>query len=178
MGTDLKMPVSSSPPALIPPSSLDPESQEFFLIRVPSHLPTSLLQNAVLDLKHPSALQYDGRQYLPVIGKGGTKAAVLPGSKGLVESLEIKSVVTLQEDIEVPPMPNIQVPERYRVPKLEGLAVGRHPVYGTSLKRLNVKTESAESLEPAKKKKKKRKSGNNDNLEEPLVVKEEPESVE
>ena len=35
--------------------------------------------------------------------------------QGLVESLEIKSVVTLQEDIEVPPMPNIQVPERYSV---------------------------------------------------------------
>ena len=67
---------------------------------------------------------------------------------------------------------------RYRVPKLEGLAVGRHPVYGTSLKRLNVKTESDEFLESAKKKKKKRKSGNNDKLEEPLVVKEEPESVE
>ena len=94
-------------------------------------------------------------------------------------------------------MPDIQVPERYRVhisatssidiillvryrvPKLEGLAVGRHPVYGTSLKRINVKTESDESLEPAKKKKKKRrKSGTDDNLEEPLVVKEEPESVE
>ena len=93
-------------------------------------------------------------------------------------------------------MPNIQVPERYkvyiaaifppyillvryRVPKLEGLAVGRHPVYGTSLKRMNVKTESDESLEPEKKKKKKRrKSGTDDNLEEPLVMKEEPESSE
>merc|ERR1739842_160539 len=98
---------------------------------------------------------------------------------GLIESLEIKSVVTLQEDVQVPPMPEIQVPERYRVPKLEGLAVGRHPIYGTSLKKIDVKTESDESLEPAKKKKKKRrKSGTDDNLEEPLVVKEEPESVE
>ena len=35
--------------------------------------------------------------------------------QGLVEPLEIKAVVTLQEDVEVPPMPNIQVPERYRV---------------------------------------------------------------
>ena len=96
--SDLKMPVSSSPAALMPPSSLDPESQELFLIRVPSHLPTSFLQvfnscfllkssyilppqNAVLDLKHPSALQHSGRQYLPVMGKGGARAAVLPGSK-------------------------------------------------------------------------------------------------
>ena len=35
--------------------------------------------------------------------------------QGLVEPLEIKAVVTLQEDVEVPPMPDIQVPERYRV---------------------------------------------------------------
>ena len=68
---------------------------------------------------------------------------------------------------------------RYRVPKLENLAVGRHPVYGTSLKRINVKTESDESLEPAKKKKKRRKSGTDDNIGEPLPsVKEEPENVE
>ena len=65
------------------------------------------------------------------------------------------------------------------MPKLEGLAVGRHPIYGTSLKRIDVKTESDESLEPAKKKKKRRKSGSNDNLGEPLSsVKEEAESVE
>merc|ERR1712192_311347 len=93
---------------------------------------------------------------------------------------EVKGVVTIQEDVQVPPMPEIQVPERYRVPKLEGLAVGRHPIYGTSIKRIDVKTESDESLEPAKKKKKKRgKSGSDDNLGEPLSsVKEEPESVE
>ena len=103
------MPVSPSPPALMPPSSLlDTESQEFFLIRVPSHLPAYFLQvfnlcflleshctlilppqNAVLDLKHPSALQHDGRQYLPVIGKGGAKAAVLPGSKVAPLSLPV-----------------------------------------------------------------------------------------
>ena len=92
----------------------------------------------MLDLKHPSALQHDGRQYMPVMGKGEAKAAVLPGSKvvsfylpiltflkrnhpircilqGLVEPLDIKAVVTFQEHIEVPPMPDIQVPERYRV---------------------------------------------------------------
>jgi len=69
----------------------------------------------VLDLKHPSALQHDGRQYMPVMGKGEAKAAVLPGFKGLVEPLDIKAVVTFQEHIEVPPMPDIQVPERYRV---------------------------------------------------------------
>lgn len=170
------MPVSSSPPALMSPSSLDPETQELFLIRVPSHLPTSFLQNAVVDLKHPSTLQHDGRQYLPVVGQGEAKAAVLPGSKGQVEPLDIKAVVTFQEHVEVPPMPDIQIPERYKVPKLEGLAVGRHPVYGTSLKR--IKTESDESLEPAKKKKKKRKSGTDNNHEEPPVVKEEPDSVE
>ena len=68
---------------------------------------------------------------------------------------------------------------RYRVPKLEGLAVGRHPIYGTSLKRIDVKTESDESLEPAKKKKKRRKSVTDDNLGEPLSsVKEEPDNVE
>ena len=103
------MPVSPSPPALMPPSSLlDTESQELFLIRVPSHLPAYFLQvftfcflleshctlilppqNAVLDLKHPSALQHDGRQYLPVIGKGGAKAAVLPGSKVAPLSLPV-----------------------------------------------------------------------------------------
>merc|ERR1712181_26552 len=176
---NLKMPVSSSPPALLTPSSLDPETQELFLIRVPSHLPTSILQNAVIDLKHPSALQHEGRQYLPIVGKGGVKAAVLPGSQGLVESLEVKAVVTLQEDVQVPSMPEIQVPERYRVPKLEGLAVGRHPIYGTSLKSIDVKPESDKSLEPAKKKKKRRKSGSDDNLGEALSsVKEEPESVE
>ena len=38
------MVVSSSPPALLPPSSLDSESQELFIIRVPSHLPASVLQ--------------------------------------------------------------------------------------------------------------------------------------
>merc|ERR1712192_153062 len=93
---------------------------------------------------------------------------------------EVKAVVTLQEDVQVPAMPEIQVPERYRVPKLEGLAVGRHPIYGTSLKKIDVKTESDESLEPAKKKKKKRmKSGNDDNLGEALSsVKEEAERVE
>ena len=38
-------------------------------------------QNAVIDLKHPSALQHEGRQYLPIVGKGGARAAVLPGSQ-------------------------------------------------------------------------------------------------
>ena len=35
--------------------------------------------------------------------------------QGLVESLEVKAVVTLQEDVQVPAMPEIQVPERYQV---------------------------------------------------------------
>merc|ERR1712222_145079 len=115
----------------------------------------------------------------PVVGNGGARAAVLPGAQGLVEALEVKAVVTLQENVEVPAMPKIQVPERYRVPKLEGLAAGRHPIYGTSLKRIDVKTESDESLEPAKNKKKRRKSVTDDNLGEPLSsVKEEPDNVE
>ena len=38
-------------------------------------------QNAMIDLKHPEALQHEGRQYLPVVEKGGVRAAVLPGSK-------------------------------------------------------------------------------------------------
>ena len=81
----------------------------------------------MIDLKHPEALQHEGRQYLPVVEKGGVRAAVLPGSKvgfwnisrnwgfikqGLVESLDVKAVVTLQEIIDVPPMPEIVVPER------------------------------------------------------------------
>ena len=88
----------------------------------------------MIDLKHPEALQHEGRQYLPVVEKGGVRAAVLPGSKvglwnhirnflissilyenikqGLVESLDVKAVVTLQENIDVPPMPEIVVPER------------------------------------------------------------------
>merc|ERR1719150_3293596 len=93
----------------------------------------------MIDLKHPEALQHEGRQYLPVVEKGGVRAAVLPGSKGLVESLDVKAVVTLQENIDVPPMPEIVVPERYVVPKLEGLKEGRHPIYGTGLKRTSVK---------------------------------------
>merc|ERR1712228_34836 len=94
-----------------------------------------------------------------------------------VESLDVKAVVTLQEDIVVPSMPNIEVPERYRVPKLEGLAEGRHPIYGTNLKRINVKDDPDESVEQTKKKKKKRKSG--DSFGESLSsVKEEPENVE
>lgn len=104
----------------------------------------------------------------------------------------MKAVVTLQEDIVVPSMPNIEVPERcqigqlyphnvwlvrYRVPKLEGLAEGRHPIYGTNLKRINVKDDPDESVEQTKKKKKKRKSG--DSFGESLSsVKEEPENVE
>ena len=32
--------------------------------------------------------------------------------QGLVESLDVKAVVTLQENIDVPPMPEIVVPER------------------------------------------------------------------
>ena len=66
---------------------------------------------------------------------------------------------------------------RYRVPKLEGLAEGRHPIYGTNLKRINVKDDPDESVEQTKKKKKKRKSG--DSFGESLSsVKEEPENVE
>ena len=63
---------------------------------------------------------------------------------------------------------------RYVVPKLEGLKEGRHPIYGTGLKRTSVKTELDESLEPPKKKKKKRKSGVDDDSHElSTVVKEE-----
>ena len=63
------------------------------------------------------------------------------------------------------------------MPKLEGLAEGRHPIYGTNLKRINVKDDPDESVEQTKKKKKKRKSG--DSFGESLSsVKDEPENVE
>ena len=62
---------------------------------------------------------------------------------------------------------------RYVVPKLEGLNEGRHPIYGTGLKRTSVKTELDESLEPPKKKKKRKSGVDDDSHELSTVVKEE-----
>jgi len=87
-------------------------------------------------------------------------------------SLEVKAVVTLQEAVPVPPMPDITVPERYRVPRREGLLESRHPIYGVSHKREAVKAEPVEEDEPRKKKKKKNKSQVDDNME--VDVKQEP----
>jgi len=166
------MPDLTSPSGLLPPHHIDPDTQDFFLVRVPSHLPVSVLQDSTIDLRRPGAVAHGGREYQAVVRAGaGPTAVLLPGGPGghQMTSLEVKAVVTLQEAVAVPPMPDITVPERYRVPRREGLLESRHPIYGVTHKREAVKAEPEE--EP-RRKKKKNKSHVDDNME--VDVKQEP----
>jgi hypothetical protein len=72
---------SSSPAGLVTEQQLDPAKHDFFLVRVPAHLPASVLQDAVIDLRGATgALHHEGRDYEPVVERAAsTRTLVLPG---------------------------------------------------------------------------------------------------
>jgi len=144
---------------------------EVYLIRVPTSVSVPDLQNMDINLKSPDRIFIGETQFSPVVTKGehgaGPKTFILPNKKGVPSPLvvEVKGIVTLREAVQVPKVPNIEIPPPYKVPA-PGDSVVRHPIYGRDLEvrkrsweEVDVKKEAEveEGVEEKKAKKKKKK---------------------
>jgi len=151
---------TSGPQCLANVADLEGGGNEYFLVRIPSHLPPSAIINRSLNPRQPELIQHGGFNFEPVLHKDqAPRTVIIPGEGGAkVVSLDMVGVVTLQEAVVVPPPPKIELPPKYKVPAPQDLQEERHPIYGMAVKRQTVKSELDVSLtEPKKKKKKKHK---------------------
>ena len=150
---------SKSTPSLISPEQLSNEDEEIYIVRLPITLTASSIMSLDLNLKSPSRINVQNKEFSPIVIKDlQSKSVVTPqkSDKFSASVLDVKGIVTLRESVQVPPIPKVEIPQPYKVPHPQNL-VERHPIYGrqgvAGDKRKLDGEEPEEDVKPKKKKK-------------------------